>query len=192
MIAIWGRRRARRPAELAFAGPQAKTTALEAAAEAVWSDNRARSWRPMRVTWTTAATKGLSPAMLDRLMLDEARIGASSERAAGRRRPARSGGRHHGGMGPGPTGLHIRRVRTPLGVIGVIYESRPNVTADAGGLCLKAGNAVILRGGSESFHSSGAIHACLAEGLRAAGLPEDAIQRVPTRDRAAVGESCSP
>jgi len=87
-----------------------------------------------------------------------------------------------------PSGLHIRRVRTPLGVVGVIYESRPNVTADAGGLCLKAGNAAILRGGSESFHSSGAIHARLVEGLRAAGLPEDAIQRVPTRDRAAVAE----
>ena len=79
-------------------------------------------------------------------------------------------------------------VRTPLGVIGVIYESRPNVTADAGALCLKAGNAVILRGGSESFQSAGAIHTCLVEGLKAAGLPEDAIQRIPTRDRAAVSE----
>jgi glutamate-5-semialdehyde dehydrogenase len=86
-----------------------------------------------------------------------------------------------------PSGLHIRRVRTPLGVIGVIYESRPNVTADAGALCLKAGNAVILRGGSESFQSSAAIHACLVEGLKSAGLPEDAIQRVPVTDRAAVG-----
>jgi glutamate-5-semialdehyde dehydrogenase len=87
-----------------------------------------------------------------------------------------------------PSGLHIRRVRTPLGVVGVIYESRPNVTADAGALCLKSGNAVILRGGSESFHSSTAIHACLVEGLRATDLPEDAIQLVPTRDRAAVSE----
>jgi glutamate-5-semialdehyde dehydrogenase len=85
-----------------------------------------------------------------------------------------------------PTGLHIRRVRTPLGVIGVIYESRPNVTADAGALCLKSGNAVILRGGSESLHSAAAIHACLVQGLQAAGLPEDAVQIVPTRDRAAV------
>ena len=90
--------------------------------------------------------------------------------------------------GDRPTGLHIKRVRTPLGVIGVIYESRPNVTADAGALCLKAGNAVILRGGSESFHSSTAIHDCLVEGLKAAGLPETAIQLVPTRDRAAVSE----
>ncbi|MBP2237659.1 glutamate-5-semialdehyde dehydrogenase [Sinorhizobium kostiense] len=86
-----------------------------------------------------------------------------------------------------PNGLHIERVRTPLGVIGVIYESRPNVTADAGALCLKAGNAVILRGGSDSFHSSRAIHGCLVEGLKAAGLPEDAIQMVPVADRAAVG-----
>jgi glutamate-5-semialdehyde dehydrogenase len=87
-----------------------------------------------------------------------------------------------------PNGLHIERVRTPLGVIGVIYESRPNVTADAGALCLKAGNAVILRGGSDSINSSSAIHACLVEGLKAANLPEDAIQLVPTTDRAAVGE----
>jgi glutamate-5-semialdehyde dehydrogenase len=86
-----------------------------------------------------------------------------------------------------PNGLTIERVATPLGVIGVIYESRPNVTADAGALCLKAGNAVILRGGSDSFQSSRAIHAALVEGLTAAGLPADAIQLVPTRDRAAVG-----
>jgi len=87
-----------------------------------------------------------------------------------------------------PNGLKIERVRTPLGVIGVIYESRPNVTADAGALCLKAGNAVILRGGSDSANSSRAIHACLAEGLETAGLPADAIQLVPVTDRAAVGE----
>ena len=87
-----------------------------------------------------------------------------------------------------PNGLEIERVRTPLGVIGVIYESRPNVTADAGALCLKAGNPVILRGGSDSLNSSAAIHACLVEGLQAAGLPADAIQLVPTADRAAVGE----
>jgi len=85
-----------------------------------------------------------------------------------------------------PSGLNIRRVRTPLGVIGVIYESRPNVTADAGALCLKSGNAVILRGGSESLHSSSLLADCLRSGLKAAGLPEDAIQLVPTRDRAAV------
>ena len=86
-----------------------------------------------------------------------------------------------------PNGMTIERVRVPLGVIGVIYESRPNVTADAGALCLKAGNAVILRGGSDSLRSTAAIHAALAEGLREAGLPEAAISLVPTRDRAAVG-----
>jgi glutamate-5-semialdehyde dehydrogenase len=90
-----------------------------------------------------------------------------------------------------PNGLHIERVRTPLGVIGVIYESRPNVTADAGALCLKAGNAVILRGGSDSANSSQAIHSCLAAGLKAAGLPEHAIQYVPVTDRAAVGAMLS-
>ncbi|MET3615302.1 glutamate-5-semialdehyde dehydrogenase [Rhizobium aquaticum] len=90
-----------------------------------------------------------------------------------------------------PNGLHIERVRTPLGVIGVIYESRPNVTADAGALCLAAGNAVILRGGSDSINSSQAIHACLTRGLKDAGLPEAAIQMVPTTDRAAVGAMLS-
>lgn len=90
-----------------------------------------------------------------------------------------------------PNGLKIERVRTPLGVIGVIYESRPNVTADAGALCLKAGNAVILRGGSDSLHSSRAIHQCLVQGLKAAGLPEHSIQIVPTTDRAAVGAMLS-
>src|SRR5690606_19859543 len=86
-----------------------------------------------------------------------------------------------------PNGLRIERVRTPLGVIGIIYESRPNVTADAGALALKAGNAAILRGGSDSFRTSAAIHRCLVAGLERAGLPADAIQFVPTRDRAAVG-----
>ncbi|WP_289035474.1 glutamate-5-semialdehyde dehydrogenase [uncultured Roseibium sp.] len=87
-----------------------------------------------------------------------------------------------------PNGLKIERVRTPLGVIGVIYESRPNVTADAGALCLKAGNAVVLRGGSDTIHSNKAIHAALQAGLKSAGMPEDAIQMVPVTDRAAVGE----
>ena len=87
-----------------------------------------------------------------------------------------------------PNGLDISRVRTPLGVVGVIFESRPNVTADAGALTLKSGNAVILRGGSDSTRTSRAIHACLVQGLEAAGLPLDAIQLVPTTDRAAVGE----
>ncbi len=132
-----------------------------------------------------AREKGLSDAMLDRLRLDGARIAAIAQ-------SLREVAEQDDPVGQviaewdQPTGLHIRRVRTPIGVIGVIYESRPNVTADAGALALKSGNAVILRGGSESLHSSGAIHACMVEGLRAAGLPETAIQMVPTRDRAAV------
>ena len=144
-----------------------------------------RSSPPMRRTWSAARDKGLSGAMRDRLALDEGRIAAI---AAGLRAVAAQDDPVGAVMAAWdrPSGLHIERVRTPIGVIGVIYESRPNVTADAGALCLKSGNAVILRGGSESFHSSAAIHACLGEGLRAAGLPEDAIQRVPVRDRAAV------
>jgi glutamate-5-semialdehyde dehydrogenase len=128
----------------------------------------------------------MSPALMDRLTLNEERIGGIADgiRTVAELRDL---------VGDviaewdRPNGLHIERVRTPLGVIGVIYESRPNVTADAGALCLKAGNAVILRGGSDSIHSSRAIHACLIKGLRDAGLPEAAIQYVPTTDRAAVG-----
>ena len=100
---------------------------------------------------------------------------------------ARSRRQRRSPAGRGRTGSHIERVRVPLGVIGIVYESRPNVTADAGALCLKAGNAAILRGGSDSHHSSRAIQVCLARGLRAAGLPETAIQLVPTTDREAVG-----
>jgi glutamate-5-semialdehyde dehydrogenase len=131
-------------------------------------------------------TKGLSGAMLDRLTLDEKRIESialSLDAIAALGDPVGQ----EIARWQRPNGLDIARVRTPLGVIGVIYESRPNVTADAGGLCLKAGNAVILRGGSESAHSARAIHACLVEGLETAGLPVDAIQLVPTTDRAAVG-----
>lgn len=130
---------------------------------------------------------GLSAASMDRLKLDPARIRAMANgisEIGGLRDPV-------GDVIAAwdrPNGLRIERVRTPLGVVGVIYESRPNVTADAGALCLKAGNPVILRGGSDSANSSAAIHACLVEGLKAAGLPEDAIQLVPTTDRAAVGE----
>jgi len=129
--------------------------------------------------------KGLTEAMMDRLMLDAGRIAAMAEglrTIAGQDDPVGE----VIAQWDQPSGLHIRRVRTPLGVIGVIYESRPNVTADAGALCLKSGNAVILRGGSESLHSAAAIHACLVQGLQAAGLPQDAVQIVPTRDRAAV------
>src|SRR5512139_2804284 len=133
-----------------------------------------------------ATAAGLNAAGLDRLRLDAARLAGIArglEEIAALPDP----------VGTviadwtRPNGLHIQRVRVPLGVIGIIYESRPNVTADAGALCLKSANASILRGGSESQHSSAAIHACLVEGLRAAGLPEACIQLVPTTDRAAVG-----
>lgn len=181
-----GRRAKVAAAELAFASPDAKTHALTAAADEMMAS----------VPEILAANaddmafghdKGLSGAMLDRLLLDEDRIAGIAD---GLRAVAEQADPVGAVMSEWerPTGLRIKRVRTPLGVIGVIYESRPNVTADAGALCLKAGNAVILRGGSESFHSSGAIHECLQTGLKAAGLPEDAIQRVPTRDRAAVSE----
>lgn len=173
-------------AELAFAEPEAKRQALLAAADAVLvRQEEILAANAEDLAFGTA--KGLSPAMMDRLKLDAGRIGGVVEglRAVAAQKDP---------VGEviaewdRPSGLHIRRVRTPLGVVGVIYESRPNVTADAGALCLKSGNAVILRGGSESFHTSTAIHACLQDGLRSAGLPEDAIQLVPTRDRAAVAE----
>ncbi|EBA03368.1 gamma-glutamyl phosphate reductase [Rhodobacteraceae bacterium HTCC2150] len=173
-------------AELAFATAEQKTNALNAAADTVWA-KRADIIAANDLDMTFGRDKGLSDAMLDRLMLDETRIQGivdSLRAVAGQKDPI-GDVTSEWDM---PSGLNIRRVRTPLGVIGVIYESRPNVTADAGALCLKAGNAVILRGGSESFHSSGLIHECLVDGLIKAGLPADAIQRVPTRDRAAVSE----
>ena len=133
-----------------------------------------------------APAKGLSGAMLDRLELNPERVEAMAqglETIAALDDPVGT----ELARWTRPNGLDIARVRVPLGVVGIIYESRPNVTADAGALCLKAGNAAILRGGSESFHSSRAIVAALAHGLAAAGLPAAAIQLVPTADRAAVG-----
>ncbi len=135
---------------------------------------------------TAAEERGLSGAMLDRLMLDDGRVEAMAsgiETIIGLRDPV---GRVQEEW-ERPNGLRIQRVSVPLGVIGIIYESRPNVTADAASLCIKSGNAVILRGGSESFHSSMAIYECLRAGLEAAGLPGDVVQMVPTTDRAAVG-----
>ncbi len=173
-------------AELAFASPEAKTMALNAAADAVWAA-RETIVEANAKDMEFGREKGLSDAMLDRLMLDGGRIQGicdSLRNVAAQDDPVGQVTEDW----DRPSGLNIKRVRTPLGVVGVIYESRPNVTADAGALCLKAGNAVILRGGSESFHSSGAILDCLVAGLKAAGLPEHAIQRVPTRDRAAVSE----
>ena len=170
--------------ELAFASQERKYAALIGAAEAMW-DRRQAILDANYMDMAYAEEKCLSPAMLDRLMLDERRVrGMVDGLRAIAEQPDPVG--QVMAEWTQPSGLHIRRVRTPLGVIGVIYESRPNVTADAGALCLKAGNAVILRGGSESFHSSGEIHDCLVAGLKQAGLPEAAIQLVPTRDRAAV------
>jgi glutamate-5-semialdehyde dehydrogenase len=169
---------------LATAGSERKYAALIGAAEAIW-ENRLAIMDANAEDQVFAEQKGLSAAMMDRLMLDEPRIRAMAD-------GLRNVAAQHDPVGEVitewdmPTGLHIQRVRTPLGVIGVIYESRPNVTADAGALCLQSGNAVILRGGSESFHSSTIIHQCLQTGLKQAGLPEAAIQLVPTRDRAAV------
>ncbi|MEM7546595.1 MAG: glutamate-5-semialdehyde dehydrogenase [Pseudomonadota bacterium] len=171
--------------ELAYADPVQKTAALTAAADAIWAQRaeiEAANARDMEY----GREKGLSGAMLDRLLLTEERVKSMADglRAVAAQDDPVGAVTAEWDM---PSGLHIRRVRTPLGVIGVIYESRPNVTADAGGLCLKSGNAAILRGGSESFHSATAIHTCLVEGLRQAGLPEDAVQMAPTRDRAFVG-----
>ncbi len=173
-------------AELAFAEPAQKEAALNAAADAVWAKRDAILAANAK-DLEFGRGKGLSDAMMDRLALDEDRIKgivAGLRSVAGQKDP----------VGETITewdmqsGLHIRRVRTPLGVIGVIYESRPNVTADAAALCLKSGNAVILRGGSESYHSSTALHDCILDGLREAGLPDASVQMVPTRDRAAVAE----
>lgn len=170
--------------ELAQAPAPAKRAALMAAADAVIArtdDILGANEQDLQF----GRDKGLSDAMMDRLRLDPQRLQAIAQGlrdVAGQADPV---GQVIAEWDR-PSGLNIRRVRTPIGVIGVIYESRPNVTADAGALALKSGNAVILRGGSESLNSSAAIHACMVEGLRAAGLPETAIQMVPTRDRAAV------
>jgi len=171
---------------LAYATAERKHAALIAAAEAVWT-RRAYIIEANEKDLAYGREKGLSPAMMDRLMLNEDRIRGivDSLRAVAEQADPVGEVIAEWDMA---SGLHIRRVRTPLGVIGVIYESRPNVTADAGALCLKAGNAAILRGGSESFHSSGLLHDCLVDGLLKAGLPADAIQLIPTRDRAMVGE----
>ncbi len=169
---------------MAQANAERKHAALIGAAEAVWRTRDAIITANAE-DLVYGDTKGLSPAMMDRLTLDEGRI---RDIVDGLRAIAEQPDPVGAVMTEWqqPTGLNIKRVRTPLGVIGVIYESRPNVTADAGALCLKSGNAVILRGGSESFHSSTALHGCLQAGLAQAGLPIDAIQLVPTRDRAAV------
>ena len=173
-------------AALALASAESRTTALAAAAAAIRRDAEtilAANARDM----AAAAQRNLAPALLDRLKLDATRVAAMAQgldEVAGLPDPVGTVLAEW----DRPNGLRIARVRVPLGVIGIIYESRPNVTADAGGLCLRSGNAAILRGGSESFHSSSAIAACLQRALGESGLPTAAIQLVPTTDRAAVGE----
>jgi glutamate-5-semialdehyde dehydrogenase len=177
-------RRARDAAKLlAVADSKVKDRALRAAAQAIREQSRAI----LEANLQDLAACDLTGAMRDRLVLNDSRIAAMAQgldEIAAMPDPV---GRELARW-KRPNGLDITRVSVPIGVIGIIYESRPNVTADAGGLCLKSGNAAILRGGSESFHSSRAILECLRAGLRAAGLPEDCIQMPPTADRAAVGE----
>ena len=185
-MAAIGRAARKAASVLATATAERKHAALIAMAESLW-ESRAAILNANAIDMATARENGISGAFLDRLELNE-------ERVRGMCDGIRAIAELPDPVGTiiaewdRPNGLHIERVRTPLGVIGVIFESRPNVTADAGALCMKAGNAVILRGGSDSFHSSRAIHHCLEEGLKAAGLPAEAIQIVPTTDRSAVGE----
>ncbi|WP_349362977.1 MAG: glutamate-5-semialdehyde dehydrogenase [Roseitalea porphyridii] len=186
LMADMGARARAAAAPLAIATTGQKNAALNAMADALM-DGQADILAANRSDMEAGREANLSGAFLDRLELTPDRIAAMAE-------GVRAIAALDDPVGSviaawdRPNGLHIERVRTPLGVIGVIYESRPNVTADAGALCLKAGNAVILRGGSDSVHSSRAIHACLVDGLEKAGLPADAIQLVPVTDRAAVGE----
>ncbi len=171
--------------DLGLASTEQKNRALKAAAAAL----RARRHKILAANERDvreAATKALSPALLDRLKLDEPRVEAMARGLEDIERLADPIGTVLA-QWTRPNGMVIQRVRVPLGVVGIIYESRPNVTADAGAICLKSSNAVILRGGSESAQSSAAIHACLDLGLQVAGLPATCIQLVPTTDRAAVG-----
>lgn len=185
LMATIGRQARDAAAELRRAPAGARDVALEAAASLLRT-HAARILAANADDLEAAVARGLPDAMLDRLRLDEARIEAVAQGVEAVRALPDPLGRVLAEW-TRPNGLVIRRVSVPLGVIGIIYESRPNVTADAGALCLKAGNAVILRGGSESYASSRAIHACLAEALAEAGLPPEIVQMVPTRDRAAVG-----
>ena len=170
---------------LALSSAAARNAALAAAAAQIRAQ-RAEILTANALDMQAARERQLSGALLDRLALDDKRVEAMArgiEDIAALADPIGSVSAEW----TRPNGLVIQRVRVPLGVIGIIYESRPNVTADAGALCLKSANPVILRGGSESRRSSAAIHACLVAGLKSAGLPAAAIQLVPTTDRAAVG-----
>jgi glutamate-5-semialdehyde dehydrogenase len=186
VMAELGRKARAAAAKLATATAERKHAALVGAAQAV-AARKPEILAANAIDMERAVAKGMTRAFQDRLLLTDARLDGIVE-------ALRTIAELPDPVGSiiaewdRPNGLHIERVRTPLGVIGVIYESRPNVTADAGALCLKSGNAVILRGGSDSTESSRALVDCLRLGLRQAGLPEDAVQLVPTTDRAAVGE----
>ena len=169
---------------LALAAPDNKTKALRAAAKALRA-NASAILQANAEDIAAAREKDTTPAFIDRLSLDSKRVEAMAEGVETVAALPDPVGEVIARW-TRPNGLQFERVRTPLGVVAVIYESRPNVTADAGALCVKAGNAAILRGGSESFRSSRAIHAALTQGLASEGLPADAIQLVPTRDRAAA------
>ncbi len=185
LIADMGRRARAAAAVLAAMPSPAKAEALRAAAASIRAAEGA-ILAANAVDMAAAKANGLSDAMLDRLLLDSRRIegmAAGIEAVAGLEDPVGSAIDER----TRPNGLVLRRVRVPIGVIGIIYESRPNVTADAGALCLMSGNAAILRGGSEAIRSNRAIHAALVQGLVNAGAPTDAIQLVPITDRAAVG-----
>ena len=171
---------------LKIATPEQKRTALLTAAGAI-NAHRKQILAANALDMQAAEQKGISKAFLDRLLLTDARIDGIVEAVKTIAELPDPVGTVISEWDR-PNGLHIERVRTPLGVIGVIFESRPNVTADAGALCIKSGNAVILRGGSDSFHSSRAIVDCLLDGLHLAGLPVECVQLVPTTDREAVGE----
>jgi glutamate-5-semialdehyde dehydrogenase len=186
LMAALGRRARAAARPLAVASTATKNAALTAMADAILR-NEAAILAANVIDLKNGEEASLSASFMDRLKLTPERIAAIAQGIGEIAALADPVGTVIAAWDR-PNGLHIERVRTPLGVVGVIYESRPNVTADAGALCLKAGNAVILRGGSDSINSSSAIHACLVEGLKAVGLPEDAIQLVPTTDRAAVGE----
>jgi len=172
-------------AELAICSSELRNSALRSAALALRSSTQ-KILDANETDMLAARTRGLSSAMLDRLMLDDERIEAMASGLDSIIELPDPVGKVLAEWDR-PNGLNIQRVAVPLGVIGIIYESRPNVTADAAALCLKSGNAVILRGGSESFNSSYAIYECMREGLESAGINVNAIQMVPTRDRAAVG-----
>lgn len=172
-------------AELAMCSTDQRNSALRSATEALRSGAQ-EILTANQADMVAAKDRGLSAAMLDRLMLDDERIEAMAAGLESIIALPDPVGRVLAEWDR-PNGLSIQRVSVPLGVIGIIYESRPNVTADAAALCLKSGNAVILRGGSESFNSSYAIYECMREGLNSAGIDVNAIQMVPTRDREAVG-----